>query len=134
MGKYILQADLNIKDDDLIYLTDETNDPPTTVDTTVVASAITWAEGKVDAHLGVNFDLELQSDSITALVKGIAADLTEYRIWVRSKKTMPEEIRNLYLDAKAELNVLSDSELTLGAAKHSEIKSAESRSVQTQRG
>jgi phage gp36-like protein len=133
MGDYITQAELNIKPSVLIQLTDETNSPKTTIDTTILELSITYAEGKINSCLGKAYNLELQSDSITAVIKDIASDITEYHLWKRSKQKIPPAVLDAYADAKESLNEIKKNQRTLGSADSINARNKEPRSAKSSR-
>lgn len=102
---YCTQADISmiLNSSTLIALTDQ-DDPPVTIDATVVAWAITSADNLINSSLAGSYTVPLATTP--ALVKDISVDLAIYNLYARRPETgmVPDLMVTRYKDRLKQLN------------------------------
>jgi len=98
---------------DLIQLTDD-HIPPSAIVTANVDKAIADAGELIDGYLRDRYTLPLSP--LPGLIGTMAADIAVYRLYARRASiTPPEGVAERYKDAKANLKLIQEGKITLGA-------------------
>ncbi|QYM95056.1 DUF1320 domain-containing protein [Dickeya ananatis] len=83
------------------------------VNTTVIDSAVRYADELIDAHLRGRYTLPLAE--IPTVLRDIAVTLTRYRLYTRrAEGAMPDLVADDYKTALKQLEQIRDAKLTLG--------------------
>ncbi|MDL2320768.1 DUF1320 domain-containing protein [Desulfosarcina sp. OttesenSCG-928-B08] len=98
-----------LPDDTLLRLTDDENGNVIVIDR--INSAISWADGWIDAYIGKRHTLPLKT--VPMVLESISVDLAIYRLYLR-RGNVPEDIEFAYKEAISFLKDVSTGKASLG--------------------